>query len=88
MLLAGQQSPLRLSPKLRMLLPGMDTVLQPEGEPVPGLQHAGQLARGPQKSKLKPAGERKVLISPKIPCGVALGVAVTEYSSPGGGHQC
>lgn len=35
-----------------MLLPGMDTVLQPEGEPVPGLQLAGQLAQGPWKSKL------------------------------------
>lgn len=47
------------SPKLLMLLPGMDTVLQPEGELVPGLQPAGQLAQGPQKSKLKPEAERK-----------------------------
>lgn len=78
-------SPLRLSPKLLMLLPGMDTVLQPEGELVPGLQPAGQLAQGPQKSKLKPVAKRKVLISSNIPCGVALRVAVTQYSFPGGG---
>lgn len=35
-----------------MFLPGMDTLLQPEGELVPGLQPAAQLVQGPWKSIL------------------------------------
>lgn len=40
--------------------------------------------QGPTQKQTKPEAERKVLISSKIPCGVALGVAVTDCSFQGG----
>lgn len=44
--------PTLLQSQVLMFLPGMDTLLQPEGELVPGLQPAAQLIQGPWKSIL------------------------------------
>ena len=54
-----------------MLFPGMDIVLQPREELVPGLQPAGQLAQGPWKNTL--SQRQMVLSSSKILGGEGLG---------------
>lgn len=66
------QHPHSSQSQVLMVLPGMDTVLQP-GELVPGLQPAGQLAQGPWKCKLSQRQTDRSHPSPKPPVGWARG---------------
>lgn len=72
MLLTYQQ-PHSSQSQVLMLFPGMDTVLQPGGELVPGLQPAGQLAQGPWKSKLSQRQAERSHPPPKSHVGWAWG---------------
>lgn len=60
-LLAGQHP--HFAPSwVQVLLPGRGIVLQPEGQPGPGLHQAGQLAQGPQKRQSEPEADGLVSI--------------------------
>lgn len=72
-MLSGHRYPPSSQSQVLMLFPGMDTVLQPGGQPVPGLQPAGQLAQSPRKSELSQGLTERSHPPPKSHVGWAWG---------------
>ena len=82
-MLSGRQHPSSSWSQVLMLFPGMDTVLQPGGELVPGPQPAGQLAQSPRKSKLSQGQTDRSHPPPKSHMGWAWGGSHIILMSPG-----